>query len=248
MTIRRIAALAGHNALLRRRDPGQFLSYLVMPMVLMLVLKPIYQRAIPGGATQVATGLLIMFSVLALAIVGTSTLVERSWHTWDRLRSTSATIPEMLLGKVLPIYAVLLLQQAVLLIFGIAVIGVRPAGHLWLLALSVAVWGAMLLAIGTALATVVRSHGELSALSDIGALVVTTLGGALVPLSMFPHWLRPLAPISPGYWGLAMLQAALHGDIGATLAPAALLLTVGAAAAAVACWRLSRGWGRATLL
>ena len=59
MSLYRVAALAQHNLLLRLRDPGQFLSYLVMPMVLMLVLKPVYERAIPGGATQVATGLLI---------------------------------------------------------------------------------------------------------------------------------------------------------------------------------------------
>jgi ABC-2 type transport system permease protein len=248
MSAYRVAALARHNLLLRLRDPGQFLSYLIMPMVLMPVFKPIYERAIPGGATQIATGLLIMFSVLALSIVGNSTLTERSWHTWDRLRSTPATTPELLLGKVLPVYAVLLLQQTVLLLFAVAVIGVHPAGPLWLPAVAIAVWGAVLLAVGTALATVVRSHGELSVLSDLGALFVTTLGGALVPLSLFPAWLRPLAPLSPGYWGLKMLRSALRGDLSATLLPASVLLSLGLAAALLACWRLSRGWGRATLL
>jgi ABC-2 type transport system permease protein len=245
---RRVAALAAHNALLRWRDPGQFLSYLIMPMVLMLALKPIYERAVPGGATQIATGLLISFSVLAMAIVGTSTLVERTWHTWDRLRATRATIPELLLGKAIPVYAVLLVQQTVLLFFGIAVLGVRPSGRFWLLAVAIAVWGATLLAIGTALATVVRSHGELSAVCDIGALTLTSLGGALVPTSMFPPWLQAIAPISPGYWGLHMLQSAVRGDVRSTLAAAALLLALGIAAAILAGRRMARGWGRATLL
>src|SRR6185436_4037982 len=121
----RIAALARHNALLRLRDPGQFLSYLLMPMLGMLALKPLYQRAMPGGNTQVTTGLLVMFSVLALHIVGAATLTERGWHTWDRLRATRASAAELLLGKALPVYGVLLLQQVVLTAFGIAVIGMR---------------------------------------------------------------------------------------------------------------------------
>ncbi|MGX1612580.1 ABC transporter permease [Micromonospora chalcea] len=244
----RIAALARHNAILRLRDPGPFLSYLVMPMVVMLALQPIYRRAFPGGTTQIATGMLVIFSVLALSIVGTATLTERSWHTWDRLRSTRATTTELLLGKMLPVYAVLVLQQSILLLYGITVLGVRPSGAYWLPAVAITAWGATLLAIGAALAAVVRSHGELSAISDIGALVLTTLGGAFVPTTMFPHWLQAVAPVSPGYWALTMLQAALRGDVPGTLAPALILLLVGAAAAVFASWRLARGWGRATML
>src|SRR5688500_8321194 len=121
--LHRIAALAAHNALLRLRDPGHFISYLLMPMILMLGLKPIYLRALAGGTTQLATGMLVIFSVLALTIVGTATLTERTWHTWDRLRATSATAPEILLGKAIPVLVVLLLQQSILVGFGIAVIG-----------------------------------------------------------------------------------------------------------------------------
>ncbi len=247
-SLSRIAALARHNALLRLRDPGQFLSYLIMPMLGMLALKPLYLRAVPGGTTQVATGLLVMFSALALHIVGAATLTERGWHTWDRLRATRATVPELLLGKAIPVYVVLLLQQAVLTAFGVLAVGVRPTGAWWLLGVAIAAWGVTLLAIGSALAAVVRSHGELHAICDIGALVVTTIGGALVPVTLFPHWLRAVAPFSPGYWALRMLQAAVHGDVPRTLTAATLLLAVAAAAGTFACRRMTRGWGRATLL
>lgn len=246
----RIAALARHNAIVRLRDPGQFLSYLVMPMVLMLVLKPLYQRAFAGGTTQVATGMLVIFSALALSIVGNSMLAERSWHTWDRLRSTRAGILELLLGKTLPVYAVLLLQQTILLLYGIEVLGAHPhsGGAYWLLAVAIAVWSATLLAVGTAIAATVRSHGELSAACDIGALTLTTLGGAFVPATMFPPWLQSAAFASPGYWALTMLQAAMHGDAPGTLVPAIVLLAVGAAAGVFAYRRLAHGWGRATML
>jgi ABC-2 type transport system permease protein len=249
-SLRRIGALARHNALLRLRDPGQFIGYLVMPMVFMIVLRPIFQRAVPGGAIQITTGLLVIYSMLALAIVGTSTLTERSWHTWDRLRATRASIPELLIGKTLPAYAMLLLQQTILLAYGIAVVGARPrgGGAYGLLAGAVLLWSATLLAIGTALAAIVRSYGELSAACDIGAISLATLGGAFVPVSLFPSWLRTIAPASPGYWAVTMLQAAMHGDTHGTLLAAAILLAAGVVAAVFACRRLATGWGRATML
>jgi ABC-2 type transport system permease protein len=249
-SLRRVAALARHNVILRLRDPGQFLSYLIIPMVLMLALEPVFERALSGGATQVATGMLVIFSALALSIVGNSTLAERSWHTWDRLRSTRAGIAELLLGKTLPAYALLLLQQAILLLYGVAVVGATPRGAAayGLLLLGIAVWGATVLAIGTAMAGVVRSHGELSAACDVGALTLTTLGGAFVPITMFPSWLQAVAPVSPGYWALSMLQDAMRGDVPGTMWRAGVLLAIGAAAFAFAYRRLATGWGRSTML
>lgn len=246
----RIAALAGHNTVLRLRDPGQFLSYLIMPMVLMLALRPLFERAVTGGATHIATGALVVFSALALSIVGNATLAERSWHTWDRLRCTRASSTELLVGKTLPAFGLLLLQQTILLAYGVTVIGARPHdGRAYgLLLLGIVVWGAALLAIGTAVAAVVRSHGELSAACDVGALTLTTMGGAFVPVSMFPSWLQALAPASPGYWSVSMLRHAMDGDATGTLWRAAVLLGLGVAAAAVACRRLTTGWGRSTAL
>lgn len=237
----RLAILTRHNLLLRLRDPSHLISYLVMPMVLMLVFKPLY-----GEAVQPVTGLLVMFSVLSMADVATATLTERVWHTWDRLRVTRARVFEMVLGKALPVFAILLVQQALLLVYGTAVVGMRPAGPLWPIALAVFAWCFALLGLGTAVAAVVRSHGELSAVCNIGALAVSALGGALVPVAMMPGWAQAIAPFSPGYWATTMLQSAVRGQ--AAPAAAAILISLGLATGTFACWRLKRGWGRSSVL
>ncbi|MEV0306775.1 ABC transporter permease [Nonomuraea fuscirosea] len=242
-SLRRIAVLAGHNARLRRRDPAHFVSYLVMPMVLMLVFKGML-----GQATQAVTGLLVMFSVLSMADVATATLTERTWHTWDRLRATRGSVPEIMIGKALPVFGVLVVQQAVLLAYGVLVVGMRPAGPLWPLALAVTAWCFALLCLGTAVAGVVRSQGELSTLCNIAALSVSALGGALVPYALMPAWAQAVAPVSPGYWATTMLQAAVRGDVAGTAGPAAVLAGLGVAAGAFACRRFSRGWGRSATL
>ncbi|UBU10316.1 ABC transporter permease [Nonomuraea gerenzanensis] len=240
--LRRIAVLAGHNVLLRRRDPAHFVSYLVMPMVLMLIFKSML-----GEPAQAVTGLLVMFSVLSMADVATATLTERTWHTWDRLRATRATVTEMVIGKALPVFAVLVVQQSVLLVYGVLAVGLRPAGPVWPLALAVTVWSFTLLCAGTAVAGVVRSQGELSTLCNLAALSVSALGGALVPYAMMPGWAQAVAPLSPGYWATTMLQAAVRGDAAGTAGPAAVLAGLGLAAGAFACRRLGKGWSRAAV-
>jgi ABC-2 type transport system permease protein len=238
-SLRRIAVLAWHNVLLRRRDPAHLVSYLVMPMVLMLIFKTMM-----GEATQAVTGLLVMFSVLSMADVATATLSERLLHTWDRLRATRARIPEIMVGRALPVFAVLVFQQVVLLVYGTLAVGMRPSAPLWPLALAVVAWCFALLGMGTAIAGVVRSQGELTTLCNVGALSVSALGGALVPFAMMPAWARAAAPISPGYWATTMMQAAVRGDISGTVRPAAVLLTLGLAAGTFAWWRFSKGWTR----
>ncbi len=244
----RVSAMVRHNITIRLRDPGQMISYIVMPMVLMLVLKPLYVRAVEGGATQVVTGLLMMFSVFAIAIAGSSILAERNWQTWDRLRSTRARAAELLLGKIIPIFVVMVFQQSVLLVYGCLVIGMPVPRSFGYLALAIVVWAFALLSIGAALATVARSLGELGVITDVGALTLSSLGGALVPLSIMPGWAQAAAHVSPGYWALEMMQAAIRGDASGVLVPAGILLGIGLVAGAFAVRRLTRGWGRTRLL
>lgn len=244
----RIGAIVRHNAIIRRRDPGQMIAYIAMPMILMPVLKPLYVRAVPGGTTQVVTGLLVMFSVFALGVAGNSILVERNWQTWDRLRQTRATAAEMLIGKIIPIFIVMSVQQAILLVYGAFVIGLPVPGSIGFVALFIAVWAFCLLAVGAALATVARSSGELGVISDVGAMVLSSMGGALVPLAILPGWAQAAAHASPGYWALSMVRAAISGDAAQVLVPCAVLAGLGLVAGVFATRKLTRGFGRARML
>jgi ABC-2 type transport system permease protein len=250
-TALRTRALVRHNAVLMLREPGPLLSRLLMPLVAVVVFEPLYQAATAGGRAagvgQAVTGMLVLFSLLALSIVGTSILTERSWHTWDRLRATPLRPAELLAGKAIPVLGMLLAQQVLVLGFGVVVLGMRVA-DVRLLALAVAVWSVTLLCVGTALGTLLRSQAEFSAVQDIGSFVSTSLGGALVPLAAMPGWARHLAPASPAYWAMSALRGAVAGESAQVLRAVVVLLAIAVAAAVLAGWRLSRGWGRSTLL
>jgi ABC-2 type transport system permease protein len=240
----RVAALTRHNLLLRRRDPADLITYMIIPVILMWLTKPLLSRLTPdGGTAQDVIGPLVFSSTLSLQIVGMSLLSERTWRTWEMLRATPATAAELLVGKAVPVLAVLLLQQAVVIGYGAGIAGLGISGP-FLLLLAILVWSLMLLAAGSLLATLVRGHSQLAVLTSVGAIVLSTLGGALLPVSMMPAVARHVAPATPGYWAISMLKAAVRGDAAATLVPAAVLGAIAAAAGTLACLRLRRGLAR----
>jgi ABC-2 type transport system permease protein len=242
----RTGVLVRHNTSVLLHEPGPLIGRLVMPLMMLLAMRPLY-RAAQGtaGTAQAVVGSLVMFSLLALSVVGTSILSERAWRTWDRLRATPVRPLELLVGKAVPVLGVLAAQQVVVLGFGVVAFGMRVADP-GLLVAACAAWGLALLGMGSAVGLLARSYGQLSAVLDIGAFFLTTLGGALVPLSTLPGWVRAVAPLSPGYWGADCLRHAAAGDAGRTLTGVGVLLAVAAGTGAIAAWRVARGWGRAT--
>lgn len=248
----RSIALIRHNFALITREPGPVIGRLIQPLLLITLLRPLYVAALASGGAQagtaqVVTGMLVMFSLLALSVVGAAIFAERAWQTWARLQATPARASELLLGKAVPAFATLILQQAVVICFGVVVFGLRVASPA-LVAVAGACWVLALLGIGMTLGAVVRSLSELNAAYDIGGLLLSALGGAMVPLALLPGWTRAIAPASPGYWAMSALRSALAGQAAGTLRAAGVLLAIAAVTGAFAAWRISRGWQRSPLL
>ncbi len=246
---RRTTALIRHNTMLMLREPGPLASRLVLPLAFLILLHPLYEQAQGHGQgiTQAVVATIVTFSLLAMSIAGGTILTERIWHTWERVRATAAHPAELLIGKTVPVLGALLLQQAIVLGFGVAVLGLTVAG-LPLLAVVMIAWSLTLIGMGAALGLLARSLSALSACYDIGGMLLSSLGGALVPLTAMPAWIRHVAPASPGYWAVTALEAALRGDAGRTLAAAAVLLAFAAGACLIAGLRAGRSWGRSATM
>lgn len=233
----RVLALIRHNTGLLLAQPGPVIARLLMPIAMIAALKPIYEAAAGrSGTIGVVAGVLVLVSLLTTGIVGTNVLSERLWGTWDRLRASAGPF-EIMIGKTAPLLLVLVAQQAIVLAFGYFAYGVSFRS-LGLLAAVVLVWSCTVLSLGFALGSLVRSPGALSAAQDIGSFLLTTFGGALIPLALLPVWLRFLAPLSPAYWAVSSLHAALTGDASTTALGLAILTLCTTAAATLTYLRL----------
>jgi ABC-2 type transport system permease protein len=241
-TLARTGAIIRHNTILLLREPGPLAGRLIMPLIFLTLLHPLYEAAQGHGAGigQAVIATLVTFSLLALSIVGGSILVERVWHTWERIRATAVRPAELLAGKAVPAMAALLAQQALIVGFGMAVLGLRVTDPL-LLAVAAGAWTLALLSMGAAIGVLARSMSELSVIYDIGGMILSSLGGALVPLSVMPGWVRHVAPASPGYWAVSALKAALSGNGAGTLRASAVLVGFALGFGVLAAVRAGRG-------
>jgi len=245
----RVGALVRHNATLMAREPGPLATRMILPLGFLLLLHPLYEQAQRGdqGVVQAVVAALVTFSLMAMSIAGSGILTERIWHTWERVRTTGTRPAEQLVGKAVPVMGALLLQQAIVLVFAVAALGMAVAG-LPLLVLVVVAWSVTITGMGAALGLTVRSLSALSACYDLGGMLLSSLGGALVPLAVMPLWIRHLAPASPGYWAVSGLEAAVHGDAGRAFGACAVMMAFAAAACLVAVVRIRGSWGRSSRL
>ncbi|NJP28338.1 ABC transporter permease [Microbispora sp. SCL1-1] len=248
-SVRRVGVLIRHNLLLMRGEPGPLVSRMILPLAFLALLRPLYAAAQgeAAGTEQAVVGTLVTFSLLALGISGSAILTERLGRTWDRLRGTALRPAEILVGKAVPVFAAMLAQQLLVIGFGVWVLGLRVP-HPPLLLGVLLCWSCTLLALGALLGVLVRGMGELSAAYDIGGMLLSSLGGALVPLGALPHWVAAVAPVSPGYWAVHGLCAALVGDAATVAEVCGVLLVVALACGALAVGRLKGRSGRLVAL
>ncbi|MFF3405052.1 ABC transporter permease [Streptomyces sp. NPDC002742] len=245
----RLGVLVRHNVLLMAGEPGPVLSRMILPLVFITLLRPLYLagQGRTAGTEQAVVGTLVTFSLLALGICGSAILTERLGRTWDRLRGTALHPAELLAGKAVPVFAALLAQQFLVLGFGVYVFGL-PVPHPFLLLGVLLSWSFALLGLGTLLGVLVRSMGALSAAYDIGGMLLSSVGGALVPLAALPVWVSDVAPASPGYWAVRGLYGALAGDACTVAVACGVLLGVALVSGAVASVRLRGRGGRLVAL
>ncbi|GAA4557830.1 ABC transporter permease [Planotetraspora kaengkrachanensis] len=241
----RTGALVRHNLLLMLREPGPLLSRMILPLAFVTLLRPLYVAAQgrTAGTEQAVVGTVVTFSLLALSIAGSTILTERLGRTWDRLRGAPVHPAEVLVGKAVPVFAALLAQQLVIVGFGVGALGLRVPHPLLLLGVLLS-WSCALLGLGALLGVLVRSMGELSAAYDIGGMLLSSLGGALVPLAVLPSWVAAAAPISPGYWAVRGLQGALAGDARSVAVACGVLVCVALVCDSLASVRLRGRSGR----
>jgi len=208
MSWRRSAAIARLDLRVAKRDTGPLVFMIVMPLVVMAFVKPAFQFALaathPGanGSEQAVPGMIVMFGFLAVGATGFTFFREHGWNTWDRLRASWATPTEIMLGKLATPLLLSVTQVVVLFGLGHVLYGLHVQGPLLALTVVSAALIACLLALALMLVAIARTVQQLNAAANIGGLVFAGFGGSLTPLSIMPHWVKAVAPATPGFWAM----------------------------------------------
>jgi ABC-2 type transport system permease protein len=247
MSLRRSAAIARNELRVLRRDPMPLTVLLVMPVIMAALYRSTFRATLVLSGHPHASGsdfgvpaMIVQFGFFLVPFTGFLFLREHMWKTWPRLRASGATPAEIVAGKALPMVGLGLLQIAVLVLVGVALLDLHPSRTLIPFAVVASIYVVMAVVIGVAVTTLVRTSQQLNAIGFLGATVLGAIGGALVPLSTLPAWTHHLAPGTPQYWAMRASRDLLigHASWRITLLPIAILTAFAVVAAAIAVRRL----------
>ena len=197
--MRRMLTQLRTETVLVLRNGEQLLLTLVIPVLLLVFFSVV--DVLPSGAQDPEDFLLpgiVALAVMSTAMVslGIATGFERSYLVLKRLGATPLRRGELVTAKMLSVFAIEMLQLAVLLPLG-AALGWSPEGSsTWFLVPAVLLGTAAFTGIGLTLAGTLRGEINLAAQNGL-YLVLLLLGGMVIPMSSLPAPLRSVAELLP---------------------------------------------------
>lgn len=161
-----------------------------------------------------AAGIGVMFLLFSMAGAAGSILEEEETGALERLLMSQATLSTVLAGKWLFFALIGVVQVALMFIFASVVFGLDlwTANHLvgFLIIASITAFAAS--AFGLLLATVCRSRAQLSGLSTIVILIMSALGGSMVPRFFMPEFMKMFSRFTFNGWALDGFLAVFWND------------------------------------
>jgi len=189
-----------------------------------------------NGYAHAFAGMVIQF-VLFLGIdVGIGLLQQRQRGLWKRFRAAPLSRGVLLGSRAVSAAILAFFVVQVNFLFAWLVFGVRVEGSMaGFLGVSCA-FALMTAGFGMLIATLGKTPEATRGLSIFATLIVVMLGGAWIPMFLFPQWLQKLTVVVPTRWAMDGLEAMTWRGLGleAALVPIAVLLLFGAVFGALA--------------
>lgn len=229
------------------QDPVPVLVLVGFPLFLMAFFKPAFRLALvvhgfprANGAEQVVPGQAVANGFYVVGMTSFAFFAEHGWNTWDRLRASSATSAEIVMGKALPHLLISFAQFVAIFAIGTPLLDLRARGSLLTLALPVLAFGLCVVMLGVMLTALCHTIQQVSALAFGGLVLLGSVGGALVPIDVVPAWARAVAPATPTYWVVRAFRSVILDGAALTgvLLPTGVLLAMAAGCTAVSLARL----------
>nr|WP_269135822.1 ABC transporter permease [Sporosarcina cyprini] len=163
-----------------------------------------------------SAGFSIMF-VMIVMLFTTGTLIEaRSMGIWSRLLTTPATRIQLTLGYVLSFFIIGFVQFSLLILLTSLLFGVQWGDPLGLAVLVITLL-LCVVGLGMAIATLVKTSEQQSAVGMLLIISTSMLGGVYWPLDIVPEFMRKIANFVPQSWAIegfkSLVDGAALGDI-----------------------------------
>ena len=179
-----------------------------------------------NGYAHAFAGMVVQFLLFLGIDFGINLLQQRQRGLWKRFRAAPLS-PAVLLGsRVVSAAIISFFVIVVNFLFARLIFGVRVEGSMaGFLGVSAA-FALMTASFGLLVATLGKTPEATRGLAIFATLLAVMLGGAWIPMFLFPQWLQKVTLVMPTRWAVDGLEAMTWRGLGrsAALGPMAVLL------------------------
>lgn len=169
---------------------------------------------LPWGLIQAFAGTSIMMLLFSIASMGGSIIREKELGTMKRILYSPIKPWQIIMGKFGSGFVYAMIQMSILIVFSWLVFGLdifRNFGGLIVLSLSISL---AVSGFGILIASFAKSQKQVESLALIIILVMSALGGSMMPLFLFPEFLKGVAHFTLNYWAIDGFYDTLGRDVG----------------------------------
>jgi ABC-2 type transport system permease protein len=160
----------------------------------------------PNSAEQNVPGYTIYGVFFIITTISTSLFREKNEGTFRRLQAAPISQAALLAGKLLPYYLINLIQIALMLAIGMVVFHIGLGNYpLALVPLAMAT-AFTATGLGLLITSLGKTQEQVGSLSTMLTIVLSALGGMMVPVYVMPSFMQKLSLAIPQAWALRGLQ------------------------------------------
>ena len=154
------------------------------------------------GLVQSVGGTGIMMLLFSIAAIGGGLLDEKDAGTLKRLLMTPIKPIHILFAKMMTAMVMSILQLVVMFVFAWLAFGLPIFTDILSLSLLILCIAFAVSSFGVFLASTVKTRQQLQGMSTVIIMLMSAIGGSMIPINMMPGFMQDIAGFSVNYWGI----------------------------------------------
>lgn len=154
------------------------------------------------GLVQAVAGTAIMMLLFSVVSVGASMLDEKQEGTLKKLLYSPLHPNSILFGKMIYANIISILQLSVMFLYAQIAFGLDIFSHLPALVLMIIATAYACSSFGVLLASIAKTRQQVQGLSTLIVLIMSCIGGSMIPTFIMPLFMQKISVFSVNYWGI----------------------------------------------
>ena len=160
------------------------------------------KESVNWALIQSFAGTAVMMLLFSVTAIGSSLLSEREDGTLKRLMYSPVSPIHIMFGKILFALVISVIQLSVMVVFTWLVLGMDIGYNVFYLMMVIVATAFACSGFGIFIAAISTSRKQAESMATIVILLMSAIGGSMIPLFFMPAFMQKIAVISLNYWAI----------------------------------------------